>query len=63
MMLVVCLNDTEVDLKSFHKKYDCGRVSFGNADLLWQHLGVTPRLGHTLCPDQRQGCTRHQSGT
>nr|WP_321980983.1 prolyl-tRNA synthetase associated domain-containing protein [uncultured Cohaesibacter sp.] len=42
MMLVVCLNDTEVDLKSFHKKYDCGRVSFGNADLLWQHLGVRP---------------------
>ncbi|WP_316858309.1 prolyl-tRNA synthetase associated domain-containing protein [uncultured Cohaesibacter sp.] len=42
IMLVVCLNDTEVDLKSFHKKYDCGRVSFGNADLLWQHLGVRP---------------------
>ena len=42
LMLVVCLNDTEVDLKSFHKKYDCGRVSFGNADLLWEHLGVKP---------------------
>ena len=42
LMLVVCLNDTEVDLKSFHKKYDCGRVSFGNAELLWQHLGVRP---------------------
>ncbi|WP_373235788.1 prolyl-tRNA synthetase associated domain-containing protein [Cohaesibacter celericrescens] len=42
LMLVVCLNDTEVDLKSFHKKYECGRVSFGNADLLWEHLGVTP---------------------
>ena len=42
ILLVVCLNDTEVDLKSLHKKYDCGRVSFGNADLLWQHLGVRP---------------------
>nr|WP_321461560.1 prolyl-tRNA synthetase associated domain-containing protein [uncultured Cohaesibacter sp.] len=42
MVLVVCLNDTEVDLKSFHKKYDCGRMSFGNAELLWNHLGVRP---------------------
>ncbi len=42
MVLVVCLNDTDVDLKSFHKKYDCGRVSFCNADLLWEHLGVRP---------------------
>lgn len=42
LMLVVCLNDTQVDLKSFHKKYPCGRVSFGNADLLWEHLGVKP---------------------
>ncbi len=40
--LVVCLNDTEVDLKSFHKKTDFGRVSFGNADLLWELLGVKP---------------------
>ncbi len=40
--LVVCLNDTEVDLKSFHKKTDFGRVSFGNADLLWDLLGVKP---------------------
>ncbi|WP_319486808.1 prolyl-tRNA synthetase associated domain-containing protein [uncultured Cohaesibacter sp.] len=42
MVLVVCLNDTEVDLKSFHHKYACGRVSFCNADLLWEHLGVRP---------------------
>ncbi|WP_319531512.1 prolyl-tRNA synthetase associated domain-containing protein [uncultured Cohaesibacter sp.] len=42
LMLVICINDTDVDLKSFHKKYDCGRVSFGNADLLLEHLGVTP---------------------
>ena len=42
LVLVVCLNDTDVDLKSFHKKYECGRVSFGNAELLWEHLGVTP---------------------
>lgn len=42
LVLVVCLNDTEVDLKSFHKKYDVGRVSFGNAELLWEHLGVRP---------------------
>lgn len=42
LVLVVCLNDTEVDLKSFHKKYDVGRVSFGNAELLWQNLGVRP---------------------
>lgn len=42
LSLVVCLNDTDVDLKSFHKKADTGRVSFGNAELLWEHLGVKP---------------------
>lgn len=42
LMLVVCANDTLVDLKGFHKKAECGRVSFGNADLLWEHLGVKP---------------------
>ena len=42
LVLVICINDTEVDLKSFHKKYDVGRVSFGNAELLLEHLGVTP---------------------
>ena len=42
LILVVCHNATEVDLKSFHKKYPCGRVSFGNGDLLYEHLGVTP---------------------
>ena len=42
VILVVCINDTEVDLKSFHRKYECGRVSFGNADLLWDMLGVRP---------------------
>lgn len=42
VILVVCINDTDVDLKGFHRKYECGRVSFGNADLLWELLGVRP---------------------
>lgn len=40
--LVVALNDTNIDLKTLHKKIGCGRLSFGNAGLLLQLLGVTP---------------------
>lgn len=42
VILVVCINDTDVDLKGFHRKYECGRVSFGKAELLWDLLGVRP---------------------
>lgn len=42
LWLVVTLEDTNVDLKSLHKKIGAARLSFGKADLLLQVLGVTP---------------------
>ena len=42
MFLVVLQNETQVNLKSLEQKLDCGRLSFGSADRLWQYLGVWP---------------------
>jgi Ala-tRNA(Pro) deacylase len=42
IFLVVALNDATIDLKTLHKRLDCGRLSFGSAELLGQVLGVTP---------------------
>lgn len=42
LYLVVAQHDTQVDLKSLHKTIGSGRLSFGNADLLWETLGVRP---------------------
>lgn len=40
--LVTALEDTQVDLKTLHQKLGSGRLSFGNADLLKELLGITP---------------------
>lgn len=42
LWLVTALEDTPVDLKTLHHKLGSGRLSFGNADLLYETLGVTP---------------------
>lgn len=42
LFLVVVLADAVVDMKSLHKKLECGRLSFGKPDLLIETLGVTP---------------------
>lgn len=42
LILVTAAHQTSVDLKSLHKKLGCGRLSFGNADLMQEKLGVTP---------------------
>ena len=42
LFLVVAEGRTTVDLKSLHTKLDCGRLSFGNAELLMDTLGVPP---------------------
>ncbi|WP_040616654.1 prolyl-tRNA synthetase associated domain-containing protein [Roseibium sp. TrichSKD4] len=43
LFLVVLLHDANVDLKKLHQVVGGqGRVSFGNADLLMEALGVTP---------------------
>lgn len=40
--LVVCAEDTPVDLKALGSRLGAGRFSFGSAERLMQYLGVTP---------------------
>lgn len=47
MFLVVLGNDTKVDLKCLQEQLECGRLSFGSADRLWQYLGIRPG---SVCP-------------
>ncbi|KZM50986.1 prolyl-tRNA synthetase associated domain-containing protein [Labrenzia sp. OB1] len=43
LFLIVALHDAQIDLKKIHQIIDArGRVSFGNADLLMEVLGVEP---------------------
>jgi Ala-tRNA(Pro) deacylase len=42
LFLVTADHATQVNLKNLHKKLGCGRLSFGNANLMEAHLGVTP---------------------
>jgi Ala-tRNA(Pro) deacylase len=47
MFLITAGNDTRIDLKKLEFLLDCGRLSFGSPERLWQYLGVRP--GH-VCP-------------
>ena len=42
LFLVVAEEDAEIDLKSLHRHIGSGRLSFGNAELLEEVLGVLP---------------------
>ena len=42
LYLVVCLQDTAVDLKAFRKLVGAKNLSFGKPELLWEVLGVEP---------------------
>jgi Ala-tRNA(Pro) deacylase len=42
LWLVTAVESTAVDLKTLHTKLGCGRLSFGNAALLGEVLGVQP---------------------
>jgi Ala-tRNA(Pro) deacylase len=42
LFLLSALGDAKIDLNAVSKLLGVGRFSFGNADLLLQHLGVTP---------------------
>lgn len=42
IFLIVTLNDAIVNLKTLHKRLGCGRLSFGNPELMMELLGVTP---------------------
>lgn len=47
--LVTALETTPVNLKTLHKTLECGRLSFGNADLLMELLGVRPGAVSAFC--------------
>ncbi len=49
LWLITALEDTRVDLKTAHQLFGCGRLSFGNARLLDEVLGVTPGSVSTFC--------------
>ena len=40
--LLVAEQDTEINLKTLHEKFESDRLSFGSQDRLWQFLGVRP---------------------
>jgi len=42
LFLLCALGDAKIDLNAVSKLLGVGRFSFGNAELLMQHLGVTP---------------------
>jgi len=42
LWLVVCLEETSVNLKTLPDRIESARISFGNADLLREVLGVEP---------------------
>jgi Ala-tRNA(Pro) deacylase len=42
LWLVTALEDTPVNLKTLHHAIGSGRLSFGNAELLMEVLGLTP---------------------
>lgn len=47
--LITALEDTQVELKSLHKKLGTGRLSFGNAELLKDLLGIAPGSVSAFC--------------
>jgi Ala-tRNA(Pro) deacylase len=42
LFLIVAEEEARIELKAIHHRIGAKRVSFGSADLLAQHLGVTP---------------------
>ncbi len=42
LLLISAKDDTTIDLKALPKALGCGRLSFGNAQLMEEVLGVTP---------------------
>ncbi len=42
LFLVIARTTTQIDLKKLHRRIDAARLSFGNAQLMQETLGVTP---------------------
>ena len=47
--LITCEQDKIIDLKRLKEKIGSGRLSFGSADRLFQHLGVFPGAVSPFC--------------
>lgn len=47
--LLTLANETEVDLKKLSDVLGSGRLSFGSADRLWEHLGIRPGSVNPFC--------------
>ncbi len=49
MFLVVAANETQIDLKKLQTVLDCGRISFGSGDRLWENLGIRQGSVNPFC--------------
>jgi Ala-tRNA(Pro) deacylase len=49
MFLVTLANETLVDLKKLPDVLDCGRISFGSSERLWDNLGIRPGSVNPFC--------------
>ena len=49
MFLVVAANETAIDLKKLEKVLECGRLSFGSGDRLWENLGIRQGSVNPFC--------------
>ena len=47
--LITCEQDKKIDLKRLKEKIESGRLSFGSANRLFQHLGVFPGAVSPFC--------------
>ena len=67
MFLITAANETEIDLKSLESEtmLNCGLLSFGCPDRLWDHLGIRPGSVNpfTLINDKDQAVTAVLDGT
>lgn len=49
MFLVTAANETKIDLKKLSSVLDCGRLSFGSAERLWDNLGIKQGSVNPFC--------------
>ncbi len=49
MFLVVAANETQIDLKKLPEVIGSGRLSFGSAERLWEHLGIRQGSVNPFC--------------
>lgn len=59
MFLITAANETKIDLKKLSSVLDCGRLSFGSAERLWDNLGIKQGSVNPFCiMNDKQGQVR-----